>query len=628
MERNGKSGALTNFILLLGAGMLCFGVGRYSLTFTGQLTSYVMGFGVLATLMSWFHMRLEEQERLEQMEFDELAGSRGGASLFNTAGEDTFLSRRSLRLFERFFIPIATGLLAVAQGTAAVLCWRWIDSASIAPSLQQPVLALGIFGGVFLALFLIGQYSSGVARLDNRRLLRPSANLMLLGAYLAAFTAVILVIGLAEVPRIDIYGGRLICLLLGAQAVESFFAVILEIYRPRVKGKVVHPLYDSRLTGLVSHPEGVFSTAATALDYQFGFKVSDTWFYQFLRTNFPWIVMAQLGLLFVSSGLVFVNPGEQALLERLGRPVAGREVLGPGLHVKWPYPIDQIHRYRTEEVQSFTVGGVPLDDGQTEVAFLWTVSHLKEDFNLLVPSRALSTVTNVGGSGSGFSNSPLSFLTASIPIHFQISDLRAYAYNYQNSSNLVEQVANREVSRYFAQTDIQDLLSSGQSTAAEHLRTVIQKQVDELQLGVKLLFVGLQDIHPPTQVAKDYEGVVDARQGVETNILSARSFSSLTNAQATANADRILGMAHAASEGKIGEATASAARFRSQVKAFQASPEVYPHRQFLKAYTNALFDTRKVIVALTNVQLVPQLDLQEKISGDVFNRLTQPRKAN
>ena len=139
----------------------------------------------------------------------------------------------------------------------------------------------------------------------------------------------------------------------------------LEIYRPRLKGKVVHPLYDSRLVGLVSHPEGVFSTAASALDYQFGFKVSDTWFYQFLKINFPWLALAQLALLLVSSGFVFINPGEQALLERLGRPVVGREVLGPGLHLKWPYPIDDIHRFRTEEVQSSTVGGQPANDGNT-----------------------------------------------------------------------------------------------------------------------------------------------------------------------------------------------------------------------------------------------------------------------
>ena len=42
-------------------------------------------------------------------------------------------------------------------------------------------------------------------------------------------------------------------------------------------------LYESRLVGLLGQPESLFTTAAHALDYQFGFKVSDTWFFQFLQ---------------------------------------------------------------------------------------------------------------------------------------------------------------------------------------------------------------------------------------------------------------------------------------------------------------------------------------------------------
>ena len=70
-------------------------------------------------------------------------------------------------------------------------------------------------------------------------------------------------------------------------AVEMFVTLLLEIYRPRVKGKVARPLYDSRLVGLLAQPEGLFTTAAQALDYQFGFKVSETWFFQLLQKNLP-----------------------------------------------------------------------------------------------------------------------------------------------------------------------------------------------------------------------------------------------------------------------------------------------------------------------------------------------------
>ena len=71
-----------------------------------------------------------------------------------------------------------------------------------------------------------------------------------------------------------------LCGLLGLVALETLIQLVLEIYRPRVKGKIERPLYESRLVGLLGQPEGLITTAAQALDYQFGFKVSETWFYR------------------------------------------------------------------------------------------------------------------------------------------------------------------------------------------------------------------------------------------------------------------------------------------------------------------------------------------------------------
>ena len=123
------------------------------------------------------------------------------------------------------------------------------------------------------------------------------------------------------------------------------------------------------------------ATAAHALDYQFGFKVSETWFYQFLQRALAWLLLAQLGILGLSTCFVFIDAGEQALWERFGRPV-GPGVIGPGAHLKFPWPIDRVHRYRTQEIQSFNVGFVHDEKDDHEKTVLWTVSHYKEEFHL------------------------------------------------------------------------------------------------------------------------------------------------------------------------------------------------------------------------------------------------------
>src|SRR5437879_12811545 len=103
----------------------------------------------------------------------------------------------------------------------------------------------------------------------------------------------------------DYYVARVLCGLLAVVALETLVNVVLEMYRPRVKGKLGRPLYESRLVGLLGQPEGLITTAAQALDYQFGFKVSETWFYRFFEKALGWLLLLQFGALILSTTVVF-----------------------------------------------------------------------------------------------------------------------------------------------------------------------------------------------------------------------------------------------------------------------------------------------------------------------------------
>ena len=166
-----------------------------------------------------------------------------------------------------------------------------------------------------------------IARLENHRLLRPGASFLLAGAYVCAFTA----LGIAGIkigfPKADFWIARALCVLLGLMAAEMLVTLLLEIYRPRLKGKITRPLYDSRVVGLLAQPESLFTTAAQALDYQFGFKVSETWFYQLLQKNLPMLLLAQLAVLFLSTCVVFIDAG------RTGRAGTFRQT-GGGFEVR------------------------------------------------------------------------------------------------------------------------------------------------------------------------------------------------------------------------------------------------------------------------------------------------------
>jgi regulator of protease activity HflC (stomatin/prohibitin superfamily) len=619
MERNIQKNGLVNLLVLLAVGVAGFAVARLTQSLAGQLSTIFLGIGALVAAVSWFQMGLEERERLEKLEFDELAKSKGGSALFEAKDSEAFPAQRSREQFERFFVPGFTALLFLAEAVLAWLLWRGLAKSDNVIEVKQPTVALALFGLFALVLFLLGKFSATIARLENHRLLRPGASWLLLGAYLC-FVVSLGVVGVeAGFPKADFYVTGVLCGLLGLIAVETLIQLILEIYRPRVKGKIARPLYDSRLVGLLGQPEGLITTAAQALDYQFGFKVSETWFYKFFISAIEWVVLLQLAVLLLSTMFVIIEPGERGLLERFGKPVAGRTLLDPGAHFKWPWPVDKVYRYHTEQIQSFNVGFTPDPKFDNQNIVLWTVPHTKEE-NFLVANHeqnALQTTNDTPGKRTP----PVSLLTVSIPVQFQITNLLAWAYTNDAPANLLQNVATREVVRYFVSVDLNDVMSQGRFGAAEALRTRIQAAADERKLGAKIVFVGLQDIHPPVKVAPDYEKVVSANQTRQAKILAAQADAIRTNAFAGADAFKIVNDAEANRRQTEVGAWARAAMFTNQIPAFEAAPSVYLERAYLRTFASATAGARKYVLLTTNTEDVFQFDLQDKIRTDLLEGL-------
>lgn len=610
MERNVQRNGLVNLFALLLAGAAGFAVARFANSAAGQISSVFAGLGLLVSFVSWFQMRLEDNERAEKLELDELARTRGSATLFEGREAELFPAQRARRQFEKFFVPGFTILLFVLQALAALFIWRALDKISAGVAAERWTIAAALFGVLFIVLFILGRFSATIARLENHRLLRPSASYTLLGAYLSAVTALGIAGVQAEVPKADLFVARGFCVLLGLAALETLITLVLEIYRPRVKGKVIRPIYDSRLVGLISQPEGLVTTAAHALDYQFGFKVSETWFYRFFEDKWLLLVLGQFAVLLVSTSFVFVESGEQALLERFGRPVVGHEVLGAGPHLKLPWPIDKVYRYRTEQIQTLSVGFSP-EEEEHEQTIQWTLAHGKED-NFLVAKREQPGVES-GAPGDTRKAPPVSLLTVNIPVQFQVTNLTAWVYHHTDSSNLLQQISTREIVRYLVSADLGDIMSHGRQAAADALRERIQAAASANQLGANILFVGLQGIHPPVKVASDYEKVVAEIHKKEAKILDAKADAIRTNTLAGAQAFSLTNTAEANRLRLEVSAVARAAAFTNRIPAFNAAPSVYLQRAYFQTFAKAVADAPKYLVLTTNTHDVYQFDLQEKV---------------
>src|ERR1041385_8443936 len=108
MERNLQKNGLVNLLMLLAVGVGAFVVSRYTDALAGMLSVIFLGLGILVAAVSWFQMRLEDSERVEKLELDELARAHGESALFETKDAEVLPARRAREQFERFFVPIFT----------------------------------------------------------------------------------------------------------------------------------------------------------------------------------------------------------------------------------------------------------------------------------------------------------------------------------------------------------------------------------------------------------------------------------------------------------------------------------------------------------------------------------------
>ena len=637
-QNSKKLGLINSLVLLLvtiGTLLLALKVDS-TVGFAGAV---LLGIGTLIGFFSFIQSHLIDRERVEALEMQELDRTRGNESLFAGAAEDAYPARNALRQFEKWLVPGFS--LLVLLGQVLGLWWIYGELGEWTAPAPAGALMSIMFSGLFMiVLFMMGKYSAGLARMDGQELLRPVANYMLLGSVVSTAVVIAQAASYFGTPAWDKGITWAVLTVLAVSALENLGTLVLEIYRPRIDDKKARLLYDSRLIGLLGQPGGLISTAAHTLDYQFGFKVSETWFYKYLEQKLALIIAIQVVVLFLSSSFVMIQSNEEAFLERFGER---RAHLKPGFSFKLPWPIDKVYRYKTSEIQRFVLGVMDQDEeakpntGAPEdvEVLLWTTQHNhgsskdpEQNYNMIVAS------SDVLLDAAASETVPLNLLTVSIPVQYRISNLTNWVYKTDNAGSLLQKLSMREVTRYLIGVDINELMGPGRTKAQEDLKKTIQQQADISELGAEIVFVGLQDIHPPVGkneqsketggVAESYEKVNVARLHSETNRLGALQYKAGKVPTARGLAAELVDNTRIESTNKVTLAKAEAERFSHQISAFNAAPSVYTTRSKLETFVEATRGTRKYILSDPDNNDIINLELQDKLRSDLLDVTVDP----
>ena len=526
--------ALGFLIQLVGFGVL-LGVSVWAGSPAIQSVARLMGAGLPIWVVLYLIFKQLRRVRLEQLETEELKRARsasGDQGIFDIEDDALLIEQNRLRWMLRWFLPATTVILVAVLLGGHFIGWGWTLESVFNPitdggisRARQPELVMFSSALVGLCFFLFSRYTVALSRLPNWRLLHAGATF----AAGNALACLVLTIGLMATTSIDwaepmvAFLVRWTMIIVGVELAVHF---ILDFYRPRTPGVVTRPSFDSRVFSLATEPGGIAKSIADAVNYQFGFEVSSTWFYQLLQRSLAPLMVVTCVIILGLTSLVIVGPDEQAVIERFGIPLQkGGAVLEPGLHVKLPYPIDVVHRSPVRRVRELVLGEATApDEGDHHQAILWTEAHeYVPELTLMVaaPPTMQAKALEVTGSRSV----AVSLLMVSVPIEYRVKDVERFLYRYDNPVQVLENIAYQQLSDHAGHVDMDTLMGPGRTRFNQEVRELIQQRADETDLGVEIVFVGLRGAHPPArdEVAAAFQNAISAQINKQATIHRAES---------------------------------------------------------------------------------------------------------
>ena len=282
-----------------------------------------------------------------------------------------------------------------------------------------------------------------------------------------------------------------------------------------------------------------------------------------------------------------VDPQELGVVLRFGK--FERQV-PPGLHFRYPYPIEEVRLPKVEQQNIIEIGMRTRTGGRGTTG----VSDVSEESLMLTGDENIVDVDFV--------------------VFWKIKDAAEYLFNIQNPETTVKDVAESAMREVVGKQQIAPLLTEARQKAEEDVRDLIQQTLDDYKAGIRIDQVQLQKVDPPTQVIDAFRDVQAARADQERLRNEAMRYANRVVPEARGEAERILQAAEGYRQQVIAEASGQTARFLKIYDEYVKAPEVTRKRMFLETMERVLEGTEKIIIdgaGAGNQGVVPYLPLDQ-----------------
>jgi Cu+-exporting ATPase len=220
-------------------------------------------------------------------------------------------------------------------------------------------------------------------------------------------------------------------------------------------------------------------------------------------------LLGVLVVLWAFSGFTAIASDEVGIVRRMGRTLD--DDLTPGLHWRFPWPVDVVSRIRPERVRVVEVGFRILPGARVLPGGGWSSVHggdgLARDADEAVMITGDNNLLEVQGS-----------------VRYTVDQPRVYLFEVAQPERTIRNAAESVLREVVAGRSMADLLTSDRARfQADVLARLEIRLRDGPPLGVRLEGVSLHDLHPPQEVVPAYHSVTSAMERRDRKVNQAQA---------------------------------------------------------------------------------------------------------
>ena len=266
---------------------------------------------------------------------------------------------------------------------------------------------------------------------------------------------------------------------------------------------------------------------------------------------------------YLLSGVYFVQMDETGVVRRFGSVI--RDDVSPGIHYRFPSPIEEVTLVKTGNVQKVETGTQELLTGDTNL------------------------------------------VNVNLSVHYRIKDAGDFVLNMTDTNLLISSSATTSIRQIVGENTIDYVLTEGKEEIERSAFALLSDTMEKNKTGIEIVSVQLIRADPPASVMTSFQDLATARQDKSIYINEAIAYQNTIIPRANAEAYKKVAEAQAYREDKIQTATGDAELFTMRQSAYADSKDVTTFRLYMEAMDKILPNVQKLLlgngISIDNAEL-------------------------